>query len=184
MDDLQHTDAHAEYLDEAERAEILDESAMVDALRRYRIAREELDVQKRRAKEYIEQVKAETEAELAPLEARLDRLRASLQNFIEEHNAGERFKCAGLGTVYTSRGFSITVADERTLLGYVESECPGECLDRVFPRKLSASAARRLAQEELEQTGEQIPGVEAEAKSTLNVRLSKAALAPERPSPA
>lgn len=155
---------------------------MVDALRRYRSTRNELDVQKRRAKEYMEQAKAEVEAELAPLEARLRRLRTSMQTYIELHNAGGKFKCAGLGTVYTSRGFQITVSDEDALLAYVEAECPGQNLERVFPRKLSASGAKRLAQEALEESGEQIPGVEAEAGSTLNVRLSKAA-APDRSHP-
>ncbi len=185
MDDLQSTVSHADSLDEAEGAgildEILDEGAMVEALRRYRAAREELEVQRRRAKEYVEQVKAETQDGLAPLEARLHRLRISMRNFIEETNEGRNFKVAGLGTVYTSRGYQVKVADERALLGYVEAECPGECLDRVFPRRLSASAAKRLAQNELEESGEQIPGVEAEATTTLNVRLSKPA--PERRSP-
>ncbi len=155
--------------------QIIGESAMVDALRRYRSLKGELDVQKRRAKEYVEQVKAEVEADLAPLEARLDRLRTSMQTFVEEYNAGGKFKCAGLGTVYTSKGFSITIADERAFQSYVGGELPGEYLDRVFPRKLSASAAKRLAQEELEETGRQLPGIEAELTRSLNVRLSKPA---------
>lgn len=182
MEDLQHIDAHADHLDEDHETEVLDEGAMIDALRRYRAARDELDVQRRRAKEYIEQVKAETEAELAPLEARLQKLRTSMHHFIEEYNGGRKFKCAGLGTVYTSRSFQVTVSDEHALMNYIEAECPGERLNQVFPRKLSAPAARRLAQEELEESGEQIPGVEAEESGILNVRLSKAA--PERPSSA
>lgn len=182
MNDLQHTDTHADALDEGHEAEVLDEGAMIVALRRYRAAREELDVQRRRAKEYLEQARAEAEAELAPLEARLQELRASMHNSIEEHNGGRKFKVAGLGTVYTSRGLSVTVSDEQTLMTYIEAERPGQDLDQVFPRKLSISGAKRLAQEELEESGEQIPGIEAEAGSTLNVRLSKAA-APDRSSP-
>lgn len=172
MNDLQHTDIPADSSDEAEGAEILDETAMVDAMRRYRSARGELDIQKRRAREYVEQVKAETEAELAPLEAHLQRLRISMQTFIEEYNAGLKFSCPGLGTAYASDGLSVRIADEEALRRYVEKELPDGLLDIVFPRKLSAAAARKAATEALRDTGEQLPGVEAERTRNLNVRLS------------
>lgn len=149
-----------------------EQEAMIESMRRYRAVKAELEEQAARGKEYIEQVKEEVAADLWPLEEELERLKDSMQTFIREERAGEKFRVPGLGTVFITVRRRTTVAQEGAFAAWATKHLSDEDLDCVFPRTFKKAAANTIAAGHLQKTGELLPGVEHEETESLSVRLS------------
>lgn len=150
--------------------ELVDEGAMISALRRYRAAKAEQDRRKERANEYLRQIRSEIEADLAAGDEHLERLRSSMLTFITAHNGGRKFSVPGLGTATTTTRTTVEITDEERMVAAV----PEDQRDGLFDRKLSTSRAKAYAKSAFEGTGEQVPGVEAARVTALSVRLGTA----------
>ncbi len=145
-----------------------DDAAMIAAMRRYRSAKAEQERRRRRADEYLRQVKEQIDADLAAGDEHLEKLRFSMLAFVTEHNAGKKFSVPGLGTATTTTRTSVKIADQEAFLAAL----PPEEREKLFERKLSASRAKAAAKAAFEEDGEQLPGVEAARLTSLSVRLS------------
>jgi hypothetical protein len=145
-----------------------DDTAMIAAMRSYREAKTEHDQRKEPATAYLEQVRQQIEADLAAGEEHLERLRSSMLAFLTEHNGGSKFNVPGLGTATTTTRTSLKIADQEAFLAAI----PHEERDKLFDRKLNNSRAKAAAKAALEETGEELPGVEADRVTSLSVRLS------------
>lgn len=148
--------------------QLVDEDAMISAMRRYRAAKAEQERRKERASQYLRQIKSEIEADLAAGDEHLERLRSSMLTFITDHNKGRKFNVPGIGTATTTTRTTVEITDEERLVAAV----PEEQRDGLFDRKLNTSRAKAYAKSALEEAGEQLPGVEADRVTALSVRLS------------
>ncbi|MGF1473156.1 MAG: hypothetical protein ACFB50_15640 [Rubrobacteraceae bacterium] len=148
--------------------ELVDERAMISALRRYRAAKAEQERRKERANEYLREIRSEIEADLAAGDEHIERLRSSMLTFITTHNGGRKFSVPGLGTATTTTRTTVEITDEERLVAAV----PEEQRDGLFDRKLNTSRAKAYAKSAFEEAGEQVPGVEAARVTALSVRLS------------
>lgn len=146
----------------------VDDADMIAAMRSYREAKADLEQRKERAAAYLEQVKAQIEADLAAGEEHLERLRSSMLTFLTEHNGGNKFAVPGLGTATTTTRTSVKISDEESFL----ASLPPERRDALYELKLSNSRAKAAAKAAFEEDGEQLPGVEAGRITSLAVRLS------------
>ena len=157
---------HSEPNPDAE--ELVDEGAMISAMRRYRAAKAEQEQRRERADRYLRQIRSEIEADLAAGDEHLERLRSSMLTFIAVRNAGKKFNVPGLGTATTTTRTTVEITDEERLVAAI----PEEQRETLFDRKLNSSRAKTYAKSALEETGEQLPGVEATRVTSLSVRLS------------
>ena len=148
--------------------ELVDERAMISAMRRYRAAKAEQERRRERANQYLRQIRSEIEADLAAGDEHLERLRSSMLTFVAVRNAGKKFNVPGLGTATTTTRTTVEITDEKRLVAAVPEAQRGA----LFDRKLNASRAKTYAKSALEETGEQLPGVEATRVTSLSVRLS------------
>lgn len=144
------------------------EPEMVSQMRRYRELKKAHERQKERAKEYLEQVKAESEADMRPLEEQIEAARQSMLAFLIEHNSSNKFRVPGLGTAFTQHRTWVNIADEDAFTASLDDAERG----RVFELKLNTSRAKALVQGSFESGGEIRPGCEVEGKETLAVKLS------------
>ncbi len=145
-----------------------DDAAMIAVMRRYRSAKAEQERRRRRADEYLRQVKEQIEADLAAGDEHLEKLRSSMLAFVTHHNAGRKFSVPGLGTATTTTRTRVRIADEERFLAAL----PEDQREALFDRKLSGPRARAAAKTAFEEDGEQLPGVEASRVTSLSVRLS------------
>ncbi len=103
------------FSESSEEGEISTQGAMIDAMRRYRATKRNLEADEQRAQEYLEQVKGRIELDLAPARERLEKLRASMEDFVNHENEGRKFRVPGLGTAYTSRKIHVEIDDAASL---------------------------------------------------------------------
>lgn len=144
------------------------EEEMVRAMRRYRALKRRLEAETARANEYLEQVKAEIERDLKPLEEEIERNRASMRAFVTECNAGKKFKVPGLGVAYTQSRLSVKITDEEELVRYLGAPEVAELYDLKF----NAARAKRRVEASYKEDGEMLPGTEVEAEEILAVKLA------------
>jgi len=144
------------------------ESEMVSQMRRYRSLKKARVQQKERAREYLDQVKAEIDADMRPIEEQIEHSRLSMLAFISEVNAGRKFRVPGLGTAFTQHRISVKIEDEETFTASLDDAERAQ----VFEIKLNPSRAKALVQGSYEGDGEIRPGCEVEEKETLAVKLS------------
>lgn len=148
--------------------QLVDEGAMISAMRRYRAAKSEQERRKERANQYLRQIRSEIEADLAAGDEHIERLRSSMLTFITSHNDGKKFNVPGIGTATTTTRTTVEITDGERLVAAV----PEEQRNGLFDQKLNASRAKDYAKSAFEQAGKHLPGVEAARMTALSVRLS------------
>ncbi len=141
---------------------------MIAQMRRYRSLKKAREQQKERAREYLDQVKAEIEADMRPIEEEIETARHSMLAFVREVNAGRKFRVPGLGTAFTQHRVSVKIEDEEAFTASLDEAERAS----VYETKLNPSRAKALAQGSYEADGETRPGCEVEEKDTLAVKLS------------
>ncbi len=144
------------------------EPEMIAWMRRYKALKKTREQQKERAREYLDQVKAEIDADMRPIEEEIEHARLSMLAFISEVNAGRKFRVPGLGTAFTQHRISVKIEDEETFTASLDDAERAQ----VFEIKLNPSRAKALVQGSYEGDGEIRPGCEVEEKETLAVKLS------------
>ncbi len=144
------------------------EPEMVAWMRRYHSLKKAREQQKDRTREYLDQVKAEIDADMRPIEEEIEHARLSMLAFISEVNAGRKFRVPGLGTAFTQHRISVKIEDEQAFAASLDDAERAE----VFEIKLNPSRAKALVQGSYEGDGEVRPGCEVEKKQTLAVKLS------------
>ncbi len=143
------------------------EPEMVAQMRRYKALKTAREQQKERAREYLDQVKAEIEADMRPIEEDIEHARLSMLAFITQ-NGGRKFRVPGLGTAFTQHRVSVKIEDEQAFTASLDDAERAQ----VFEIKLNPSRAKALVQGSYEGDGEIRPGCEVEEKDTLAVKLS------------
>ncbi len=163
---------HATQAEQSNEQEIVaSQEEAIRTLRRYRQLKAEMEAERERGQELVRQVKEEVEADLAPLAEHLERMRTSLENFLKEHNAGEKFRAPGLGTVYTQSRLKVSIDDQESFEAAL-AELDGKQREAVYDRKFSLSRAKKLVQTAYEEAGQILPGCEVEHAESLCVKLS------------
>lgn len=157
-----------DFSESSEEEEISTQGAMIDAMRRYRATKRNLEADEQRAKEYLEQVKGQIELDLAPAREHLERLRSSMENFINVENVGRKFRVPGLGTAYTSRKIHVEIDDAQAL----EEAFGEEAEELLYESRFSSRKARKEVADAYTEDGELLPGAEVEERDVLCVRLA------------
>ncbi len=143
------------------------ETEMVAQMRRYRSLKKAREQQKERAREFLDQVKAEIEADMRPIEEEIEAARRSMLAFITQ-NDGRKFRVPGLGTAFTQHRISVKIEDEEAFTASLDDTERAQ----VTETKLNPSRAKALAQGSFEGGGEIRSGCEVEENDTLVVKLS------------
>lgn len=148
----------------------IDTKDVVSWMKDLRDARVELEVAEERGREYLRQCKADVEADLDTLRARVNKLTEILTLFIEDENGGEKYNVPGIGTAYMTTRRTPKIVDEEAFVGHLQNTHP-LLLERLYKKTLSASEAKKHIQAALED-GEVLPGTDVEEKTSLSVRLT------------
>ena len=160
---------------------------MITLMLRYETAKTDLEQDQEIGRRVIERVRANVDADLEPRRREIEDCRRSMEAYIHQ-NGGAKFKAPGLGSAYLSKRKSIRVVDENSFETWIESLDEtdprwDEVHQAVYPAKFSAAGAKKLAEQEIKESGEVLPGIEYEEVETLNVRLSgtvkESALSPD-----
>ncbi len=143
------------------------EPEMVAQMRRYRSLKQAREQQKERARQYLDQVKAEIEADMRSLEEEIERARLSMLTFITQ-NGGRKFRVPGLGTAFVQHRISVRIEDEEAFTASLDDAERAS----VYELRLNPSRAKALVQSSYEGGAEIRPGCEVDEKQTLAVKLS------------
>ena len=149
---------------------------MIALMLRYQSAKDALEQEQEIGRRVIEKVRANVETDLEPRRREIEDCRRSIEAYIRQNN-GAKFKAPGLGSAYFSKRKSVMVRDpdafEDWFNGLNDQSPEWDRINQLlFPVKFSVTGAKKLAEEEIKESGEVLPGVEYEEVETLNVRLS------------
>ena len=149
---------------------------MITLMLRYETAKTALEQDQEIGRRVMERVRANVDADLEPRRREIEDCRRSMEAYIHQ-NGGAKFKAPGLGSAYLSKRKNVRVVDEEAFENWFDAldEESEEWLDisqLLFPTKFSVAGAKKLAEQEIKESGEVLPGIEYEEVETLNVRLS------------
>ncbi len=147
----------------------IDTTQVVRWMKELREAREELEENTERGKEYLRQCKEEVYDDLDLQQQHVEKLEQMLTIFINEEHGGAKYKVPGIGTVFTTKRRTPKIIDEEQLIESIEARNPLKLIT-MTSTKLDRAKAQKYANEHMKETGEVLPGIEITETESLSLR--------------